>query len=161
MAEIKIGHVMTELASVHGAFSELVGKPCCRQRVGEWRSLSIGFGEKVPHGSSKKIDPFYGEWEIGTYSSAWRIVRDGQILCASKDLVDSTEELDEKLQRIPLGTIVGVQALHQFDISVKLTDGVSIEFICVSTDDDEMFHIFGPNRLYVEYKYAKGWNIAI
>lgn len=144
-------------ANIQSTFAALIGKRCCRQRVGRGRSLSVGFGEKVPHSKPKTADPFYGEWELGTYSSAWRVIQEGRVVCGSSDVVDSIDELDERLQAIKLGAVLAIEALSQFDIRVKLDDEVCIDFICASAEDDEMFHIFGPESLYVEYTCSEGW----
>lgn len=156
----KVDKFMSIDTEIVDAFAELIGKPCCRKRVGHGRSLSIGFGEKVSHSKSKTVDTFYGEWEIGTYSSAWRIVSGNQIVCGSMNVVDSIEELDQELQNISLGAVVNIEAISPFDIRVNLDAGVFIDFIYASTDDDEMFHIFGPNSLYVEYKCADEWTVG-
>jgi len=152
--------MMTINVTIRNVFSGLIGKRCCRQRVGGGRSLSIGFGGKIPHSKSKTVDSFYGEWEIGTYSSAWRIICNDQILCGSMNVVDTTDELDEALQRITLGVVVDIVALSRFDIRIKLDCGIFIDFIGASTDDDEMFHILGPDSLYVEYKILEGWVVG-
>lgn len=62
------------------AFGELIGKTCCRKRVGRSRSLSVGFGKKISHSKPDMADTYYGEWEIGTYSSPWRITCDEALL---------------------------------------------------------------------------------
>jgi len=120
----------------------------------------MGFGEKVAHSKPKTEDPFYGEWEVGSYSSAWRIVREGRVVCGSSDVVDSIKDLDERLQAITLGSVMLVETLSLLDIRVKLDNGVFIDFICASKEDDEMFHIFGPENLYVEYACPDGWRIG-
>lgn len=141
-------------------FASLIGKRCCRQRVGRWRSLSVGFGEKVPHSKKTKADTFYGEWELGSYSSAWRIVREGRVICGSSDVVNSTEELDDMLQAIALGCVVDVLSPSPLDIRVQLESEVFIDFLCTSSDNDEMFHIFGPESLYLEYRWPNGWALG-
>lgn len=141
-------------------FSVLKGKRCCRKRVGSGRSLSIGFGEKLPNLKSKTVESFYGEWEIGTYSSSWRIVVNGEIICGSMDVVDSVDELDRRVQSLFLGSIISIENISPFDIRVSLDQGVFIDFICAAADDDEIFHIFGPESLYIEYKYIDGWRIG-
>lgn len=148
---------MTIDANTQAIFLELIGKCCCRQRVGRGRSLSVGFGKKVPYPKPKMGDTFYGEWEIGTYSSAWRIIREGRVVCGSTDTVDSIDELDERLQAVKLGEVVSIEALSQFDIRVKLNNGVFIDCLCTFADDDEVFHILGPEGVYVEYKVPDGW----
>lgn len=136
---------------------EIMGKQCCRQRVGEWRSLSIGFGEKQYH-TKKGVDQFYGEWEIGTYSAAWRVSVANKVVCSSQDSVTSTLELDERLQLISLGSVSGIEVFHELDVRVFLDNGVTIDFMQLSIDvQDEVLHIFGPGHLYVEYSNVTGW----
>jgi hypothetical protein len=147
-------------SNIMASFAGLIGCKCCRQRVGQGGSLSLGFGDKIPHSKRKTVDPFYGEWEIGTYSSAWRIIQHGQILCGSLDAEDSIEKLDGFLQTIKLGAVVAVEAISEFDIRIILNGGVHIDFMRASNDDDEMFHIFGPKSIYVEYKSLGGWKVG-
>lgn len=138
-------------------FLEVFGKSCCRKRVGRDRSLSMGFGKKIPHGKSKLIDSFYGEWEIGSYSAAWRVMRDNKILCGSMTAVESIEELNVQLQKIDFGVIFQIEELSSFDIRVSFDCGAYIDFMCASIDDDEMFHVFGPDYTFVEYKFPSLW----
>jgi hypothetical protein len=56
--------------NTRAAFDGILGKRCCRQRAGEYRSLSLGFGERIPHLKKKSVDSFNGEWELGTYSNS-------------------------------------------------------------------------------------------
>jgi hypothetical protein len=116
-------------AGTRAAFAGIIGKRCCRQRAGEYKSLSLGFGEKVPHLRKKSVDSFKGEWEIGTYSSAWRIVKSGAILCGSMNPVDSNEELEQQVEALQLGAVMSIEMLSKFDIRITLDDGTFIEFM--------------------------------
>ena len=147
-------------AGTRKAFAGIIGKRCCRQRAGEYRSLSLGFGEKVPHLRKKSVDSFKGEWEIGTYSSAWRIVKSGAILCGSMNPIDSNEELEQQVEAIELGSVMSIEMLSKFDIRITLDDGTFIEFMCASNDDETMFHIFGPDHLLLDYKSTDGWRLG-
>lgn len=147
-------------SNIQGSFAGLIGRQCCRQRIGRGGGLSVGFGDRVPHSKPKTVDTFYGEWEIGTYSSAWRIVQHEQIVCGSLDAVNSIEKLDEFLQTLKLGSVVAVEAISKFDIRITLNEGAHIDFMCASNDDDEMFHIFGPESICVEYKCLGGWKVG-
>ncbi|WP_156509242.1 hypothetical protein [Ralstonia mannitolilytica] len=140
--------------------SDLLGKPCCRQRVGRMRSLSIGVGEKVPHGSPRMVDDFYGEWEIGTYSAAWRVVRDGRILCGSQDVIDSLAELDSKLNSVDFGLVTDVVQISKFDIRVCFAGATYVDFISAASGDDEIFHVFCPGNSCLEYSAAGGWRLG-
>jgi hypothetical protein len=148
------------LLSLSGSFLDIVGKKCCRQRVGEYKSLTLGFGEKIFHSRKKSIDPFSGEWEIGTYCSAWRIVKNEKIVCGSMDPVDSLNELDERLSSVEFGSVMGIKMLSKFDIRVELDNGISIEFLCATDYEEEVVFIFGPNNLYIQYSLNEGWQIG-
>lgn len=143
--------------SVRSAIDGLVGQECCRQRIGRGRSLAIGFGNKVKHGKPRLVDDFYGEWEIGSYMAAWRIIQADELLCGSNDVVQSLDELDKRLSKIRLGKVAEIVWFSKFDIRVQLEEQIRIEFLWVSSEDDEMFHIFCPNNLYVKYSIRDGW----
>lgn len=138
----------------------LFGKPVCRQRVGDGRSLSIGFGDKVFHSNPKKSDIFYGEWEVGTYSAAWRIVSAGRVIIGSQDVFDSVDDFDRALQTVRLSHFEAIVQSTSMDIRLDLGLGLSVEFLCVSSSDDEMFHMFAPGNQYVEYVCGLGWKVG-
>lgn len=137
----------------------LTGKACCRQRVGRGRSLSLGFGEKIPHGRTRLVDGFYGEWEIGTYSAAWRIISDEKLLCGSQDVVDNLEELDKRLGEITIGRIESVCLVSKFDVRVNLDKGMHIDFLGAGSEGDEIFHIFLPDGQCLAYSVQSGWGV--
>lgn len=145
---------------IRAAFAGIFGKRCCRQRAGEYKSLSLGFGEKVLHLRKKSGDSFKGEWEVGTYSAAWRIVKSGAILCGGMNPVDSNEELEQQVETVELGAVISIEMLSKFDIRITLDDGTFVEFMCASNDDENMFHIFGPGHLFLGYKPTDGWRLG-
>ncbi len=161
MAKMSEDHDKTIFDSVvQPAIAGLIGKACCRQRVGRMQSVSLGFGEKIPHGKSRLVDDFYGEWEIGTYSAAWRIVQEGTILCGSRDVVDSLGELDERLRKIKIGRIQTINPLSKLDIRVCFDDAMHIDFLGTASEPDELLHIFCPGNLYIEYSILSGWKVG-
>lgn len=147
-----------DILSVGVLLRDVRGLRCCRKRVGERRSLSIGFGAMQFHGDERLVDPFYGEWEFGTYYGAWRISRGPRVLCGSQDVVDSTQELHDRVERIELGCIVGVEMLTEFDVRVVLDGDLRIDFLGTHGESTEhVIHIFGPNDLYADYSIERGW----
>jgi len=140
----------------------LLGKRCCRQRVSSPKALHLGFGEKMYHRNPKLVDNFYGEWEIGTYYCAWRLVRDGKILCGSDDAVDSVEELDASLKELELGAILSIQQIGNLDVRVELDTGVTIDFLATTSNGtDECFEINnGLSRQVAEFTVGNGWKIG-
>lgn len=134
---------MNELMKKHVA--GLWGKPCCRKKIGDWRCLSIGFGEKIYHNNPKCVTPYYGEWEVGNYFQPWRVSKNNLVICGCKEHLEHNEELDFKLNEIDFGCIKAIIQPNNFDIHVELDNGIGIDFLAASSDDDETFHIFCPN----------------
>jgi hypothetical protein len=134
----------------------IAGKPCTRKAVGRMRSLSLGFGTPA-HPKTKPSDVGYREWEIGSYRSAWRVLRGEALLCASQDVVDSIEEFDHALARIDFGRFSRLWQPTEFDVRVELDNGIAVDFLATVSDEDESFHIFCPGDLYVELSARTGW----
>ncbi len=124
--------------------------------------LHIGFGERIFHNDASLVDPYYGEWEIGTYYAAWRVIKNNEVLCGSSEVVDSLGELNDKLENIKLKKLLSIQMISQLDIRLEFENAIRIEFMDFNGDkDDEVVHIFGPNKFYAEYLVTKGWVIGV
>lgn len=136
--------------------SRIVGKGCCFQGVGEYRSLHVGFGDQIltvgPRGPR-----YRSEWEFGTYNAAWRILRHEELVCGNMDPVESNLELNEKVEKIRFGSFLEIQVVSALDIRLKTDNGVTVEFLCASSDDDEFFHILGIDKSFLSYSYPHGW----
>lgn len=146
---------------VQAFINPMLGKPCCRKQVGFRKGLHIGLGAKVYQKNLRGRDVYYGEWEIGSYNSAWRIIQSGKILCGSHDAVDSIEELDARVNQVELGCISSIQQLTDLDIRVVFTLGIMIDFLAAtSDDDDDSFDIFCPHNKYIEFVVRKGWTVG-
>ncbi len=87
----------------------IIGQPCCRIQMHQDRSMSIGFGRKIPHHKPRERDAFFGEWEIGTFQSAWRIMEGKKILFGSQDLVLDEEGFSAAVESVKFGKIVSVE----------------------------------------------------
>jgi hypothetical protein len=135
---------------------EVINLRCVRQAIGNSTSLSLGFGKKDKHASTEG----YREWEIGTYSSNWRVIKNKEIICGCLDDVETNDELDAKLKTINFGSIRSVSQNEVGDVSISFDNLVLVEFLCLSDEDDEMFHIFCPNSEYIEYNPRSGWKIG-
>lgn len=146
--------------AIQDLLKPMFGKPCCRKQVGSMKSLSIGFGNKIQHGNPKLKDDYYGEWELGTYNSAWRVMDKRRILCGIHDPVDSIEELNGALNRIELGSITSLEHYRNLDVRVELDNNIIIDFLAATSDDDELFHIFCPGDKYVEFTVERGWTLG-
>jgi hypothetical protein len=139
---------------------KLLGKPCSSKSVGEYRSLTLGFGEQIKKSSTRSGVSICSEWELGTYNSAWRIISNGRILCGNMTPVDTNQELDDELAKIALGKIVDIKMLSMFDVRLDLDNEISIDFLSVANYEGESFFVFGPSHLYIQYHYCDGWRIG-
>lgn len=146
--------------NIENTIKNMLGKGCCRKRVGRMNSLSLGFGEKIFHGKNNLPDSYYGEWEIGTYIASWRIMHAGKIICGSNDEVDSFCELHEKLEKIAIGRITNIFLITEYDIRVEFENEICVDVMPASSEDDEYFHVFCPANLYVERSIVGGWKIG-
>ena len=145
----------------------LFGKPCCRKQVGLIKSLGLGFGKKVFLESSELRDrlkhPFRGEWEIGTWNlCSWRISRENIIICDSNDSSE-IEKLDSAVEKIDFGHIVELLQPNDFDVRAIFDNGIYVDFFATVSDrgedEDDTFHVFCPNNIFVAYYAGQGWAI--
>ena len=142
---------------VNEILEKIVGQPCTRKEVGSLRSLSLGFGDEAP-AESKKRNRQYRLWEIGTYSGAWQIINRDAVLL-SKDVGGNTDELDARLQAIPLGRFKAVRQISKTDLEVVLDNELIVRISGNADDDDEYFHVFYPEKRYVEFSKS-GWVVG-
>jgi hypothetical protein len=136
----------------------IIGKESCRQRIGEWKSIRFGFGRKIPH-SNKAPDPFYGEWEVGTYSSNWEIYSDNKLLFSSHQNRLSKIELDRQIQELCLGSIIKIELINDnSDVNIILDNHINICFYEMRNEEDtEVVHFFAPDNIYIEFHPKNGW----
>jgi hypothetical protein len=100
---------------------------------------------------------FYGEWELGTYWGSWRVVREGVVVCGNTEIVDSIDQLDDLLRSIVLGRLEALRVLSCFDIQLVFENETHIDILATASEDDELFHIFGPGHTFVEYRVPGFW----
>jgi hypothetical protein len=137
---------------------KLSGEPCLKKEVGRMKSLSLRFGSEVARPTKPK-ERTYHAWELGTYRSAWRVVQGRNVLCGSQDAADPNE-LTIALKSIDLGRFASLQQLSDLDIRMNFFNGVAVEFFATMSDDDEYFHVFCPENVYVEVSVREGWKIG-
>jgi hypothetical protein len=138
---------------------QIAGMPCSRLEVGRMKSLSLGFGQEV-RSAIKINEKVYREWEIGTYRSAWRLVRAGLVLCGSQDVVNSIDEMNRTLMQFDLGRFISLQQVSELDIRIKFDSGIAVDFLATTSDDDESLHIFCPSGRFIEFSVQGGWKIG-
>ena len=140
-------------------FAQMVGLPCTRKQVGEWKSLTLGFGEEDL--SRRYKSQVYQEWELGTYDAFWEISNSaGAIL--SKGDAKSDVELDPRLELVEIGAFAKIYQVSDVAVRVETDNGVSITFTSKADPDDdeeEFFHLFAPGHRYVNFT-SVGWRLG-
>lgn len=132
---------------------------CNIKKIGKRRDLSIEFGERAEKNKWKIPFVEHRKWRLGTYRSAWRLLKDEKIICGSQDVADSVDDLNKKLANTEIGTLSNVELISAYDVRVSFSNNVIIDFFCTFEDEDEIFHIFGDDNLYVGYSIVEGWVI--
>ena len=130
---------------MHLLIKPLIGLRCCRKQIGYRRSLHLGFGKKIPNTGAlahKMRDWYSGEWEILTYESAWRVIKDGKIICASHDISalpdpDHPPDIDNAFRKIPFGRLISIQQKNKIDFKITFDSGISIELFAAASHGDE------------------------
>lgn len=142
---------------VNEMFRKIVGQPCTRKEVGSMRSISLGFGDEST-GATRRRNRHYRLWELGTYSGDWRLIHGASVLLARSNSSDAGE-LDAGLESLHLGRFVGVQQLSNSAVRVNLDNGLSMELVGDASNDDEYFHVFCPENIYIEFS-RDGWRVG-
>jgi hypothetical protein len=137
----------------------LSGMACQAIRIGTDKGLSLAFGKMITNHRTNSAVKEYGEWELGSFFPVWRIMVAGRIILGSQDISGSLNDMNSQISSLP-GNLKNIESLTNFDIKVSFDCGTEIEFIHASSDEDEIFHIFGPDNVYVEYQYPGGWKIS-
>lgn len=151
---------MSKNLNVPTLLDGVFGEICCRQRIGEWKSIHLGFGRKIHH-DKNTIDAFYGEWELGTYSSNWEIYCKDSLLLTSKNNNESNDELDILLQEIFFGRLEEIELLETSNtVKLSFSSKISMYFYeILEESESEVIHFFIPNNLYIEFNPIDGWKI--
>ncbi len=142
--------------TVNEIFDQIVGQPCTRKEVGSMRSISLGFGEESLEPKRRRRQ--YRRWELGTYSGDWKVVNGAGTLLAKSHSTD-IGELDAKLGALDFGRLASIQQISKSSVRMNLENGFSVDIIGDTTDDDEYFHVFGPESAYVEFS-ERGWQVG-
>jgi hypothetical protein len=124
----------------------------------------MGFGKRIPNNNPKTRDGYYGEWEIGTYESAWRVIQNGVIICASHDASDSPApenppDIDGVFRKINFENLVSIRQKTKWDFETKFDFGISLDLFGASShaEDGEFFHIFCSERKCLSFDSDEGW----
>lgn len=143
--------------AINDLLAKIIGQACLRKEIGEMKSISLGFGNVAPL-RFKEQHRRYRMWEMGTYAADWEIV-DAEGIRLSKRSRHETAEMDRLLQSIDLGRFVAVQQVSETSLRVELDNGLAVNISGDVEDDDEYFHVFCPEEMYIEFSRA-GWKVG-
>ncbi len=152
-------HVPVIPQDVLAQTKEIFGMPCCTQRVCSDGALKLGFGDCM-----KKLirgrEILSGRWNLVTYTCAWRVVRDGRVVCGSQDLDNSPEQLQRTLSQIHQIPFVSMCHLSSLDVRIQLAMNVSVDILCTMSDDDDALQFFLPNHLVATFSQKCKWRLG-
>jgi hypothetical protein len=90
---------------------------------------------------------------------AWRVIKNGKILCGSGDAVDHVNELTAILKRVKFGCITSLEQFTDLDVRVRFDTGISVDFLATVSDEDEGITIFCPDNKCIQFTIGNGWKI--
>ena len=82
------------------------------------------------------------------------------MLCGSQDSADSVGDLNSALSRIEFGRFALLRQFTNLDVRVEFDNGLAVDFLATVSDEDECFHIFCPEGLYIEFSVVGGWKVG-
>jgi hypothetical protein len=136
---------------------KLSQKKCESILVRNGFALSLGFGNV----QSTDCESKNREWRLGSYSRNWRIRKNEKVILGALEPADTLEEMQTELSKIYLSSISDIIQNESGDISISFDNGYVIDFLCMSIDDDGIFHMFCPDNVYIEYNPVSGWNHGV
>ena len=85
------------------------------------------------------------------------MIENQSIICGSKELIDSVDELRQQLVKLDGAKCVKIGMLTEFDVRVEFDRGLCVDFLGAFGDDDEVFHAFLPQGRVVSFSLQRGW----
>jgi hypothetical protein len=148
--------------SINSSISEVIEMNCCLQRTDSLRGLILGFGKKTLHKHPQlaKAGIYRGEWEFRAYTTSWRVTLNGKILCGNRDLCGSTEELNESINKIRFTKFERIGMTSPLDLYILLSGGMKVDYLCTSSNVNEVLEIVGPSNFAATYYSALGWKVG-
>lgn len=135
--------------------SLMIGQQCSLQRVANDKSLFVGFGQVQDSTTTP-----HAVWEIGTYNCAWRVVRSGKVICGRDDAIDDIIELKDAFANVKLGSFESIGHISEFDVRIGFSCGTAIDVLCTLSDNDQVLHIFFPEKEVATFSLDAGWRLG-
>ena len=136
--------------------NEILNQNLCRIDFRKDKSLFLGIGNRIYSTAENRCVSFYGEWEIGTYNSSWRIIKDNKICLASES--DIVKESYKEIVIDKIITLLQIQEITPFDLRFIFSDGLIIDFFNCYCDEDEMIHVLKNDGTWWEKDFCGIWH---
>jgi hypothetical protein len=130
--------------------------PICRVEIDPYKNLHVGLGKKVKNQRKNSRVEYYGEWEIGTYISAWRIVKKGKLISGSRQIIEDTNLETQKIAPLFNEKFITMIELNEYDIRLIFSGDLIVDFFFCS-DSDEFLHILGISGDFCVSQLPNKW----
>lgn len=122
-------------------------------RIGYGGWLKLGFGEKVFYDSTKLKGKYLFEITVSSVSSAWRVIKDEELICGSDNEI---EYCNDAISKLNLCKVIDFIQISKFDIRIIFDSGVIIDYFCQSTEGTTLAILDYKNSISYEF-FFDGW----
>jgi hypothetical protein len=149
------------------ALSVVLNKPLVYSQIGEFNSLSLGFGSIVSYHEQSNIPS--SEYQIISYERSWRIVQSGEIILSGLNL-ETNKDIEDMTLFLLGEEFVSINLISRFDIEIESGSGVKIQFfgmpngisqdlVSIVSIKKKLCHSFFPGKGWVESLYNKPFEV--
>lgn len=124
----------------------------CYIKEGYGGMLRIGLGNKVYYKNPALEGKFHGEWEIISRSVAWRVMRNSELICASGD---DGESSNDNLKLLRKESLANITQDFFSDVHITFTGNLQIQYFSDSIEEPKI-EILGPSETTYELT-SDGW----
>jgi hypothetical protein len=161
---MKVDHAMYGL-NLEDVVEPMIGKKVLYHHAWTGGGIAVGLGaiaERYPRCESL----FYAEWEIRTYQSSWRIIKNDEFIIGGNDDFKLIEHYMKKSDPANWGNLACALQLSRFDTRFSFDSGISLDMLgtvinsCAEVTDaeiDDTIEVFHPNGLVYLFDLRSGW----
>lgn len=125
-----------DLAKINALLGELLGQPCWRLKFIYGDELMVAFGAQVPESEGPLKGRLYGEWELVTRASPWRLFRPDGSEITNADV--EREEAELHFGEVAGGRVKAAGAtLPDLDLRIEFDDGKRLDVPCCEDDETD------------------------
>jgi hypothetical protein len=134
----------------------ILAKPICFAELGEFNSLSLGFGSIKSYNERTKTP--IADTELVTYHKSWRIIHKKKILISGLNLGGELK-IKNKLETLINKEFISLKSFSPFDLEMESGSGFVIQLIALPDGiDKELAHVVSRSKDIVTTFYpGKGW----